>query len=138
MTSLKLIFTLILTAQTEASCAAKLAQSQHSCMSLWVRHVRTQGHEPNPTSMHVIMGETTGREHCQDVSGALHFQDVSDALHCQNVSAALHCQDVSGALHCQDMSGALHCQGVQCRSVLGVCRKATVFTLFGFIAVFVA
>ena len=79
--------------------------------------------------MHVIMGETTGREHCQDVSGALHCQDVSDALHCQNVS---------GALHCQDMSGALHCQGVQCRSVLGVCRKATVFTLFGFIAVFVA
>ena len=61
--------------------------------------------------MHVIMGETTGREHCQDVSGALHGQNVS------------------GALYYQDVSGALHCQGVQCRALLGVCRIATVFIL---------
>ena len=48
------------------------------------------------------MGETTGREHCQDVSGAL---------------------------HCQAVSGALHCQDVQCRALLGVCLIATVFIL---------
>ena len=100
VTSLKLIFTLILTAQTEASRAAKLAQAQHSCMSLWVRHVRTQGHEPSPTSMHVIMDETTGREHCQDVVQVLCFVRMCQVLCIVRMCQELCIVRVYSVVHC--------------------------------------